>query len=143
MGRNCRQWATVRAYGGGLDGPTTQRLDGQSDPARIQVLFNTHWHLEHTGANESIGKTGAKIIAHENTKLWMGAEIVSMWQKRTYKPRPKEARPNATFYTTAKMTFGKHEIRYGYLGQAHTDGDIYVFFPGPNILMTEQSSTQQ
>jgi glyoxylase-like metal-dependent hydrolase (beta-lactamase superfamily II) len=24
---------------------------------------------------------------------------------------------------------------YGYLGQAHTDGDIYVFFPGPNILM--------
>ena len=34
------------------------------------------------------------------------------------------------------MTFGKEEIRYGYLGQAHTDGDIYVFFPGPNILMT-------
>src|SRR5205823_3349079 len=48
-------------------------VSGQSDPARIQVLFNTHWHLEHTGANESIGKTGAKIIAHENTKLWMGA----------------------------------------------------------------------
>jgi cyclase len=102
---------------------------------RIQALFNTHWHVEHTGINETIAKTGARIIAHENTKLWMGAEIISMWEKRTYPPRPKEARPNTTFYTTGKMMFGKEEVQYGYLGQAHTDGDIYVFFPGPNILM--------
>jgi glyoxylase-like metal-dependent hydrolase (beta-lactamase superfamily II) len=109
---------------------------GFSDGARVQVLFNTHWHLDHTGANDVIGKTGAKIMAHENTKLWMGAEIISMWEKRTYSPRPKEARPNTTFYTKGTMTFGKQEIQYGYLGQAHTDGDIYVFFPGSNILMT-------
>jgi glyoxylase-like metal-dependent hydrolase (beta-lactamase superfamily II) len=107
-----------------------------SSGSRVQAMFNTHWHVEHTGANDTLGKGGAKIIAHENTKLWMGAEIVSMWEHRTFQPRPKEARPNTTFYTTAKMTFGKEEVRYGYLGQAHTDGDIYVFFPGPNILMT-------
>jgi len=111
-------------------------VTGLSPNGRIQALFNTHWHVEHTGSNEAVAKSGAKIIAHENTKLWMGAEIISMWQHRTYQPRPKEARPNTTFYTTAKMDFGKEEIRYGYLGQAHTDGDIYVFFPGPNILMT-------
>jgi cyclase len=108
---------------------------GVSDAGRIQALFNTHWHLEHTGSNEAIGKTGARIIAHENTRLWMGAEIISMWEKKTYQPRPKEARPNTTFYTTGKMTFGKEEVQYGYLGEAHTDTDIYVFFPGPNILM--------
>ena len=33
------------------------------------------------------------------------------------------------------MNFGAEPIEYGYLMQAHTDGDIYVYFPGPNILM--------
>ncbi len=108
----------------------------QAEGRPVRVLFNTHWHLENTGSNEMLAKAGARIIAHENTKLWMGAEIVSQWQKRTYKPRPKEARPNETFYTTGKIEFGSEEIRYGHLGQAHTDGDIYVFLPGPNILMT-------
>jgi cyclase len=109
---------------------------GQSPGSRVQVLFNTDWYLENTGSNETLGKAGAKIIAHENTKLWLGTDIVVEWQKRTYKARLSEALPNQTFYTTGKMTFGKEEIQYGYLGQAHTDGDIYVFFPGPNILMT-------
>ena len=111
-------------------------VTGPSGTNRVQVLFNTDWYLENTGSNETLGKAGAKIIAHENTKLWLGTDIDVEWQKRTYKPRPKEALPNQTFYTTGKMTFGKEEIQYGHLGQAHTDGDIYVFFPGPNILMT-------
>lgn len=102
----------------------------------VQVLFNTDWHLENTGSNDTLGAAGAKIIAHENTKLWMNTEFHVQWQNRTYKPRAKKALPTETFYTTAKMTFGKEEIQYGHLGQAHTDGDIYVFFPGPNILMT-------
>jgi glyoxylase-like metal-dependent hydrolase (beta-lactamase superfamily II) len=103
---------------------------------RIQALFNTDWHLENTGLNEMLGNAGAKIIAHENTKLWLGTDIFVEWENRTYKPRPPKAIPNQTFYTSAKMTFGKEEIHYGHLGQAHTDGDMYVFFPGPNVLMT-------
>jgi cyclase len=102
----------------------------------VQVLFNTHWHLDSTGSNDTLGKTGTRIIAHENTKLWMNTEFHVQWQNRTYKPRAKEALPNQTFYATGKMTFGKEEIEYGHLGQAHTDGDIYVFFPGANILVT-------
>jgi len=108
----------------------------QSGGKPVQVLFNTCWDTDHTGSNETLGKAGAKIIAHENTKLWLGAEFDSRWRKRTYEPRPKIALPNQTFYSgTKKMTFGAEPIEYGYLMQAHTDGDIYVYFPGPNILM--------
>lgn len=102
----------------------------------VQALFNTCWHMDNTGSNDTLGKAGIKIVAHENTKLWMSTEFHVQWQNKTYKPRAKEARPNDTFYTTAKMNFGKEEIQYGWLGQANTDGDIFVFFPGPNILVT-------
>jgi cyclase len=102
----------------------------------VQVLFNTCWDTDHTGSNETLGKAGAKIIAHENTKLWLGAEFESRRQKRTFEPHPKAALPNQTFYSgTKKMSFGVEPVEYGYVMQAHTDGDIYVYFPGPNILM--------
>jgi glyoxylase-like metal-dependent hydrolase (beta-lactamase superfamily II) len=126
-----------------VDGGTAERsadlLKAVADIAGgkpVQALFNTCWHLDNTGSNDVLGKAGTKIIAHENTKLWMGTTFHVQWQNKTYTPRAKEARPNQTFYTTGKMTFGKEDIQYGHLGQAHTDSDIYVFFPGPNILVT-------
>jgi cyclase len=103
---------------------------------RVQILFNTDWHPEQTGSNETLGKSGAKIIAHENTKQYIGAEMYVDWQKRTYKPLPPSALPNQTFYTGDKMTFGSERIDCGHLGQAHTDGAIYVHFPVSNVLMT-------
>ncbi len=107
----------------------------QSGGRPVQTLFNTHWHPEHTGSNEALGKAGAKIIASENTKLWLGTEIDVGWQKKTYEPSPKAALPNQTFYNSGKMTFGKEPVEYALMPQAHTDGDIYVYFPGPNILV--------
>jgi cyclase len=105
----------------------------------VQLVFNTHWHPENTGSNEVLAKSGAKIIAHENTKLAMGMDIFSESQKLAHKARPKEALPTETFFASApmsrKITFGEEPIEYGYLPQAHTDGDIYVYFPGPNVLM--------
>ena len=124
-----------------VDGGSAERspellkvVESQSGGRPVRVLFNTHWHPEATGSNDALGKAGVKIIAHENTRLWMSTEFHVQWQNRSYKPRAKEARPNETFYTTGKMKFGNEEIQYGHLGQAHTDGDIYVFFPGANIL---------
>jgi cyclase len=102
----------------------------------VRTLFNTHWHPEQTGSNERLGNEGARIIAHENTRLWLGyAEPVPL-QNRTYGPLPPKARPNDTIYDAGKLTFGSEHIEYGYLLQAHTDGDIYVFFRDANVLVT-------
>src|SRR5688572_9582997 len=108
---------------------------GQSAGKRVRTLFNTDWHAEHTGSNEALGKGGTQIVAHENTKQYLGAELFVDWQKRTYKPLPVQALPTQTFYTSGAMTSGTERIEYGHLGQAHTDGDIYVFFPVSNILI--------
>jgi glyoxylase-like metal-dependent hydrolase (beta-lactamase superfamily II) len=102
---------------------------------RIHTLFNTHWHWDQTGSNRTLGPAGTRIIAHENTKLWLGTEVACKWQDRVYKPLPKDARPNQTFYTIGSLAFGGEHIDYGYLPQAHTDGDLYVFFRNANVLV--------
>ncbi|HTW38649.1 MAG TPA: MBL fold metallo-hydrolase [Steroidobacteraceae bacterium] len=102
---------------------------------RIETVFNTHWHWEHTGGNELMRRAGARIVAHENTRLWLGTQIWVEWQNRTYPPRPQAAWPTETFYTKGKMSFAGEPIEYGYLEEAHTDGDIYVYFRGENVLV--------
>jgi cyclase len=102
---------------------------------RVLMLFNTDWHPEHTGSNETLAKSGARIVAHENTKQYLASPIFVDWENRTYTPLPRTALPTETFYTSGKMTAGDERAEYGHLGQAHTDGDIYVFFRAANVLV--------
>ena len=37
----------------------------------VDMLFNTHWHFDHTGGNENFGKAGAQIFAHDNVRVLM------------------------------------------------------------------------
>jgi len=112
-----------------------QAVMGQTGSTRVRYLFNTDWHVEHTGSNESLGREGATIVAHENTRQYLGAEMFVEWQHRTYRSLPKPALPTRTFHTSDTMMLGRERIEYGHLGQAHTDGDIYVFFRDANILV--------
>ena len=34
----------------------------------VRFLVNTHWHGDHTGGNETIGKGGTIIVAHDNVR---------------------------------------------------------------------------
>ena len=103
---------------------------------RISTVFNTHWHWDRTGANELLATDGVGLIAHENTRLWLGAEIRDPWEPRVYPPRPVRARPNQTFfYGSNTQEFGGQTLEYGYLPQAHTDGDLYVYFPRQDVLV--------
>src|SRR5690606_24629811 len=93
----------------------------------VAALFNTNWRPEHTGLNHLLGPD-TPIIAHENTRLWQGAEFYVEWEDRHYEPMPAAARANQGFYTKGELALGDERIEYGYLPQAHTDGDIYVRF---------------
>src|SRR3954449_11957968 len=46
----------------------TAALLKQLGSKHVQTLFNTHYHLENTGANEALGAAGARILAHESTR---------------------------------------------------------------------------
>ncbi|HLH42410.1 MAG TPA: MBL fold metallo-hydrolase [Bryobacteraceae bacterium] len=99
---------------------------------KIHTLFNTHWHPEQTGSNGKLGAAGAAIIAQENTRLWLTQDITWPWNGRKFKKLPKIAQPNKTFYDKGALDSG---VRYGYISDAaHTDGDLYVYFPQQNVL---------
>lgn len=100
----------------------------------VGTLFNTHWHREQTGSNERLGRMGVPIIAHENTKLWLGTEVWVRWSDTRYPPLPAVARPTEIFYDSGSTVIGGRKVEYGHMPKAHTDGDIWVFFPEENVL---------
>ena len=100
----------------------------------VAALFNTHWHLDQVGGNEAFGSAGATIFAHEKTRIRLTTGYYLPEEERYEKPLPEAARPTETFYTTGSTSVGNRQIEYGYLIEAHTDGDIYVAFPELNVI---------
>ena len=106
-----------------------------SGGAPVEFLFNTDWHPHNTGANLTVVERGGQILAHEFTKQYLSIERHVEWENKTHKPLPAKALPTKTFLKAGSMTFGGQTIEYAPLGQAHTDGDIYLFFRESNVLV--------
>jgi glyoxylase-like metal-dependent hydrolase (beta-lactamase superfamily II) len=102
---------------------------------RVNTLINTHWHPEQTGSNEAVGRDGGVIIAHEKTRMFMSNTVTSVTFEGRLKPLPDVARPNKTTQQGGSLKFAGQQVDYGYLPQAHTDGDLYIHFPGMNVLV--------
>lgn len=102
--------------------------------AKVQTIFNTHYHLDQTGNNELFAAAGAKIIAHDRTRQWMSSSYWVPAENRYEKARPQAARPTQTFQTTGSFDAADERINYGYLLLAHTGGDAYAFFTKANVL---------
>jgi cyclase len=110
------------------------RLRGLPGTGRVTTLFNTHWHREQVGGNLAFGKSGATIVAHEKTRAHLATDYYLEDEDRYEKALPKEARPTVTFFTGDQTLAGDKRVEYGHLLEAHTDGDIYVFFRDANVL---------
>ena len=106
------------------------------DSHPVKILFNTHWHGDHVGSNELLGKAGVKIIAHQNAKYWLGQKVKMEAFNSVVEPLKPEGIPSQTFTDNGKLTFGKEKIQYTWFPNAHTDNDTYLFFPTANVLHT-------
>lgn len=112
-----------------------QRSLAERWPGRpATILFNSNWREEHTGSNAAVRAAGGAVMAHENTKLWLGGDFAVDWEQRHHTPRPPADLPNKTFYESGELEFGGRRVEYWHLPRAHTDGDVAVFFPDANVL---------
>lgn len=101
---------------------------------RVTTLFNTHYHLDQTANNEAFAAAGAKIVAHERTRQYLAVPHWLTAEDRYEPARPRGALPAETFHAQWTASLGGEQIRCGYLLMAHTSGDIYVQFPGANVI---------
>lgn len=128
---------------GGLPEHSRDLLDAVYRETRskpVRILINTHWHPEQTGSNETLGKAGARIIGHENTRRWLEYAQTEPGHEAPWGPLPLKARPSETLVSSVNLSsrtveFAGEKVECRYLLQAHTDGDLCVFFRGSNVLV--------
>jgi cyclase len=113
-----------------LTGKIQALLKGISDKP-VRFVINTHWHLDHVGANAYFQKQ-APILAHENVRRRMatGAHLLGI----DIKPAPSEALPIITFTDGATLHLNGEDIRIIHFPSGHTDGDSVVFFEKSNVV---------
>src|SRR2546428_13127532 len=77
--------------------PKTQAAIAKLTSKPVKFVLNTHWHFDHTGGNENLGKAGAIIVAHENVRKRLSTEgFIEFFGMKT-KPEPRVALPVVAF----------------------------------------------
>ena len=100
----------------------------------VKFVLNTHWHFDHTGGNENLGKAGAIIVAHENVRKRLSTEGFIEFLGMKTKPEPKIALPIATFTRDVTFHLNGDELVVTHVPRAHTDGDSIVEFKKSNVV---------
>ncbi len=99
-----------------------------------RFLINTHYHGDHTGGNENLGKGGVLIFSHDNVRerLKSGAFIKEFNMKQA--GVPKDGLPVVTFSVDISFHLNGDTVHAIHVPGAHTDGDSFIYFLSANVI---------
>jgi len=114
--------------------PKIQAAIAKLSAKPVRFMLNTHWHFDHTGGNENLGKAGAVIVAQENVRKRLSSEgFIAFFGMKTKAEAPI-ALPIVTFTRDASFHLNGEEIRATHAPRAHTDGDTVVQFTKSDVV---------
>jgi cyclase len=103
---------------------------GELGGGAVNFAINTHWHFDHSDANQMLGPEGTWIIAHENSREMMTKNNVInlVSAKRDQAAYAETALPVMTYDDAMRFYFNGERIDLLHFGPAHTTGDTAVVF---------------
>lgn len=90
----------------------------------VDYVINTHLHGDHVSCNPHFARTGAAIVAHENTRRALVADDQF----------DRAGLPTITFNDEAAIHMNGHQLKLLYIPNAHTDSDAVVHFTDANVI---------
>ena len=102
----------------------------------VRFVLNTHFHGDHTGGNENLGKAGVVIVAHENVRALLRNGLTSGDLDRLLTADQRAGLPVVTFTDSVRFHLNGENIHAFHIGPAHTDGDSFVHFQNANVIHT-------
>lgn len=100
----------------------------------IRFVINTHYHGDHVGGNETLGKGGSVIIAHDNIRERMSSDQFNNFFNDTTPAWPEESLPVVTFNDKVTLYMNGEAVTAHHVPRGHTDGDSIVHFQGSNVI---------
>ena len=100
----------------------------------LSIVVNTHWHLDHTGANAHCAELGARIVAHENCRKRLATGHYIEPLDMHLPAAPVRALPAVTFSNETVLHLNGEDIRLIPVPPAHTDGDLLVRFEKADLI---------
>ena len=100
----------------------------------VRFVLNTHWHSDHVGGNEPLGRSGALLVAHDNVRERMSTRQFMEFMQEEVAPAPPQALPVVTFSDAVTFHINEGEVQVLHVPHAHTDGDAVVFFEAANAV---------
>jgi len=91
-------------------------------PQPIRYVVNTHWHFDHAGGDELFVRSGAVLIASEQT--------------RRYLLDDRQTAPVITVKHNMTFHLGGQTVNVIHVRPAHTDGDLVIQYVEADIIQT-------
>jgi len=104
------------------------------DQRPVRFVINTHYHGDHVGGNEALGRAGSVIIAHDNIHRRMSTDQFNHFMGDTTPAWPADALPVVTFSDKVTLHLNGEPVTAHHVPRGHTDGDSIVHFPQSNVL---------
>ncbi|HWK55213.1 MAG TPA: hypothetical protein VNR18_12635 [Hyphomicrobiales bacterium] len=114
--------------------PFVNEVLAQTGATRIDSLVLSNWHPEFTGLNERLGRQAIPIIAHENTRQWLGATIWEDGDHVVHAPVVAQALPSVVFDDQLALPWSSGTLLLKSASGAYTDGDLIAYFKEANVL---------